>query len=412
MKRVFYGSLLTAILMPSLTMAAPAAKVTNGNDYGPGSLRSALESGATKIVIKGSVNTIKVTKTLKYTGTLPLKISGSGQIIDGTMLSNNLAPILEVTQGADLEISNLSFDGGGGYDIFNQGGGKGIFVDVPVTRTGVVNVKLNNVSVTGVGNHGVHVSDCTLGDDCGGGGGGAGDGSPASIYVQLTNVLIDGAGFGKADADGVRIDDRNDGDISFSATNSTFVNVGADGVELDEGNNGNVYLDVRNSTFDRNGEFCAAIDPPVKDGPCDDEGVPDVDDGFDVDEAGPGSIFGKIRNVYVTDNFDEGLDFDEEDEGGFELQLINVLAEGNTDEGIKISEENDGDVLATLRSITSQLNNGAEIEEDDSGDVRVTVTGSMIHEELTVSEDGSGEGTLKVRGSSIDALDLKNVDEI
>ena len=124
-------------------------------------------------------------------------------------MSDNLAPILQITNGADLTISNLSFDGGGG---------KGIFVNVPDTREGVVSVRLSDVSVSGVGNHGVYVSDCTLGDDCGGGG----DGSPASIHVHLTNVLIDGVGNGKADADGVRVDDRNDGDISLSVTNSTF----------------------------------------------------------------------------------------------------------------------------------------------------------------------------------------------
>ena len=62
--------------------------------------------------------------------------------------------------------------------------------------------------------------------------------------MKLVDVLVDGVGFGKQDADGVRVDDRNDGDISFSAVNSVFVNVGADGVELDEGNDGSVFLAI------------------------------------------------------------------------------------------------------------------------------------------------------------------------
>jgi hypothetical protein len=254
-----------------------------------------------------------------------------------------------------------------------------------------------------------------LGDDCGGGGGGAGDGSPASIHVTLSNVLIDGVGFGKADADGVRIDDRNDGDIVFSATNSTFVNVGADGVELDEGNNGDVILDVRNTTFDNNGAYCLG-QPLVIGGPCDDEGDPDVDDGFDVDEAGQGSISGVLHNITVTNNFDEGLDFDEEDQNGFDLKLVNIYASGNEDEGIKMSEENDGDVIVTMTAVNTHLNNGSkegiELEEADNGNLQVIVTGSSINEELKIEEDGTGTGTLKVRGSTIDALDLDNVNQI
>ncbi len=88
MKQVLYRTLLTAFLAPSLAMAAPAAKVTNGNNDGPGSLRAALESNATNIVIKGSVNTIMVTETLEYTGIAPLRISGSGQTIDGFGLTD------------------------------------------------------------------------------------------------------------------------------------------------------------------------------------------------------------------------------------------------------------------------------------------------------------------------------------
>ncbi len=62
-----------------------------------------------------------------------------------------------------------------------------------------------------------------------------GDGSPASIKVKLNNVHINQVGFGRADADGLRVDDRGEGDIYFTALNSKFTNVGAVGVELDEG---------------------------------------------------------------------------------------------------------------------------------------------------------------------------------
>ena len=422
MKPLFYCILAASIALPSLALAEPTIQVTNGNNDGPGSFRAALNSGATKIVIKPSVNIISITETLEYSGTQSLSVIGSGQTIDGSGLENSLDPIFAVSMGANLKIKHLSFESGGGYSRSNNladgvevSGGKGIFVNVPETRTGSVKIQLTGVSVFDTGNHGIHVSDCTLGDDCGGGGGGAGDGSPASIEVSLVDVLIDGVGFGKQDADGVRVDDRNDGSIYLSVTNSTFRNVGADGIELDEGNLGSVYVSIHNSSFEGNGAYCLDGEFIAGD-PCDDEGDPDVDDGFDIDEAGPGGIEGKIFNVQVVGNYDEGLDFDEEDEGGFNLELVDVYAEGNEDEGVKISEENNGDIVVVMRAVTLQNNNGSkedsEIEEADNGDVEVSVNGSLI-DELKVEEDGSGIGSIKVRGSTIiEPLDLENIEEI
>jgi len=251
----------------------------------------------------------------------------------------------------------------------------------------VVELRLSNVNITGTGSFGVHISDCSLGDLCSEGGGGAGEGSPASISVELVDVVVDGAGFGRADADGVRVDDRGDGDIFFTATRSVFRNMGADGVELDEGDDGSVFVDVRSSRFEHNGDFCNAMQPPAPGGPCDDDGDPDVEDGFDVDEAGPGSVIGSIRDVFVTGNSDEGIDFDEEDEGGFDVDLVGIVAEGNADDGIKLTEDNDGDV-------------------------QLSVDGSTINETLAISQKGNGDGSLRARGSAIHSLDLSAVDSI
>lgn len=413
MKQYILLALMAYICMPLSGLAAEDAFVLNGNNDGTGSLRAALVSGATRIIIQDSVSTITIKETLKYKAKAALYIVGSGQTIDATKLHSD---ILVLTQGADLSVTNLSLVGPGGYSFSNQGGGKGIYVDVPNTRTGVVRVVLNNVSVRNTGNHGIHISDCTIGDDCGSGSGGSGNGSPASIDVQLTSVTVDGVGFGKADADGVRVDERADGDIIFSATNSTFVNVGADGVELDEGNNGNVILDVSNTSFSGNGAFCLGNDPLTIDGPCDDGGKLDVDDGFDIDEAGAGSITGKVNNLIVSKNYDEGLDFDEQDAGGFNLEIIAVRAFENEDEGIKISEENDGSVVVNMNNVDIQNNNGSkedvEIEEVDNGDVSITVTGSYI-DELKATESGAGKGTIKVRASTIvENLNLKKIKEL
>lgn len=319
------------------------------------------------------MSTIVVTETLEYTGTAALSIVGSGQTLDATGIAID-DDIIVVKNGADLTMSDLTLVGPGNYKGYfaedKDEGGKGIFVDVPETRTGIVSVKLTDVTVSGTGYHGIHISDCPLGDSCGSGGGG--NGSPASIDVQLAGVTVDGFGFGSQDADGVRVDERADGDIYFTVTNSTFINVGADGVELDEGNNGDVVLNVGNSSFNNNGDYCLFDTNLLDTHDCYDDGDSDVDDGFDIDEAGPGSITGKIHNLIVSNNYDEGLDFDEEDAGGIDLEIVAASAFNNEDEGT----------------------------------VAVKVNGSYI-DELKIEEDGTETGTVKVRGSTIvEPLDL------
>ena len=149
---------LTSILFSSTAaMAAPAYEVINGDDDGAGSLRDGLDSGASVIVIDDSVSAIAIDSTLYYDDAASLKIVGSGQTVMGGDFT-----LLAITEGADLTISDLDFEGPGGYNVENQGGGKGIFVDVPDDREGVVSLNLTNVSVSDVGKHGVHVSDCDL----------------------------------------------------------------------------------------------------------------------------------------------------------------------------------------------------------------------------------------------------------
>jgi len=401
------------LMMPVTAMAASVAKVTNNADSGEGSLRAALESGASKILIKPEVGEIVLSSALQYAGEQPLIIKGTGQVISGSLNDS----LLWISEGADLTVSDLTFAGPGTYSIENQGGGKGIYVQVPASRTGMVSLKLTNVMVTGTGNHGVHVSDCNLGDACGAGSGGEGEGSDASIYVQLNNVTIDGVGFGKQDADGLRVDDRGLGDIVLSATDSVFINVGADGIELDEGNDGSVMVHVRNSLFESNGAYCSdefVADPIALDPNCNDDGDPDVDDAFDIDEAGPGGISGMINNVTVINNYDEGLDFDTEgDEGDnlVDLDLIDIYAEGNADEAIKVSEEGNASVYVRMRDIW--VEGDIEVEEEDAGDLDVTLNNVVVGDDLKLSEKGEGTGVVTLRDSSVgDEKDFNNIEEL
>jgi hypothetical protein len=411
-----------ALAVGSSATAAAPVWVTSGDDSGPGTLREALASGANNIRIASQVGSIDIDSTLVYEGTRPLKIDGIGQ----TVFANNTGDdftLLEIADGANVSIYDLNFDGGGGFSLDNPGDGKGVFVRVPEDRTGVVRVELKNVRVNGVANHGIHVSDCTLGDDCGAGSGGGGDGSPASIVLSADRVSVVDAGNGKFDADGIRIDERNDGGIVFEASSARFAGVGADGVELDEGNNGDVSIDVRNVIFEDNGGYC--VDAPLDLAePCveDDDGelVLDLDDGFDIDEAGPGWLLGSIVNALVSDNLDEGLDFDTEGPGGADMEVRSIVATDNADEGIKLSEA--GGEGATINIVgvvvTGSDNDGIQIEaEDGDGTVHVIFSNSVStgneDDGLDLSQENTAEpGTLRLFGfSDVDSIDLENVVE-
>lgn len=399
---------LAALSLPASTLAAT---VTTNADSGSGSLREAIENNETDIRIRPDVGDIALDAPLVYTGTAPVSIRGSGQTIDGFGLGD--AAILTIAGSTDIAISGLTFDGGGGNEngpferLVNEGGGKGIYVDVPEEATGTVYLSLRDVTVRGTGNHGIHVSDCLLEteegegdpDACGDGNSGEGEGSPASVKVRAIGVLVEDTGFGSQDADGLRVDERGEGDVTLSASNSTFTRVGADGIELDEGGPGDVIVNVRNVSFVENGEYCL-INEFVAGDDCDDDGDPDVDDGFDIDESGAGSVLGRIVEVNVIENFDEGLDFDESGEGHTDLAFIGISSIGNADEGIKVSEEDGGDNLARLRNIyeTGDL----EFEEEGDGSVRVSLADGWIGDDYKFLEEDDGIVDLTIHAAYID----------
>ncbi len=451
-------------------MVAPAyadhqLTVTANDDSGEGSLRAALAAAADAgggTIIIATDGDIALSSGLEYSGSGPLTLVGSGQTLS---LGAN-ETILAITQGADLTMSDLTLRGPGGYSIQNRGdvggiAGKGIFVDIRDDQTGTASMTLTNVTVADVAAHGIHISDCTLADDCGGGGGGAGEGSPASISLTLAGVTVDNVGQGRFDADGLRVDERGEGDIHFVASGSTFRGVGADGVELDEGQAGDVVVHVSGVTFTANGSYCDpavlggfmpdpdeaefdqgqmaedAIPGPITGTPDDgcferevdlyDDGSVevyefgiDLDDGFDVDEAGPGSIIGTVSGITVVANLDEGLDFDEEDAGGIALNVLGGTFNDNTDDGIKLSELGDGDVSLLVHGATATGNGGKGIvaEEEDAGDLNVTVRSTTTGNNddgdgtgIEAYQDGDGMGSLMVVDSDIaDGTDLEGVE--
>lgn len=459
-------ALLAGVTFTPGTMAGGFALVTNGDDAGEGSLRHAIEeSGASVVVISPAVSDIEILSTLEYKSEKPLRITGTGQTISTDL---NIT-LFAATQGADVSMTNLTFEGPGGFDITRRGdlgqeAGKGIFVDVRPDQTGNVSLQLVNVSVSGVANHGIHVSDCSLADDCGGGGGGSGDGSSASITVVCVGCKVDDVGNGKFDADGLRVDDRGDGSVHFFSLRSTFTNVGADGVELDEGDAGDVRATVIATDLSNNGAYCdpSLLEPFLPDPeeaefdesdqvnevdiPGEVTGSPDdscferevdlydsgfveayefgidLDDGIDFDEAGAGSLVALLKGSTISGNLDEGVDFDEEDDGNVVVRYIRTHAAGNNDDGYKVTEEDDGNVVGEVHrsSATDNGGKGFVFEEEDDGDLNVSVVGSSTANNddsddtgIEAVQEPEGTGTLKVRDSDIpDGIDLDGVDLI
>lgn len=473
-----YYSAAFALLITGSLAASPAVQaggfaiVTNGDDTSQGSLRHALEvQEANYIYISPQVTTIEILSTLNYDKTRALTIVGSGQTIKA---AGNFT-LLALTEGADLTASKLNFKGPGNFSITQRGdigqpAGKGIFIDVRDNQKGVVNLTLRNVKVSDVANHGIHISDCSLADDCGAGSGGGGNGSPASVSVKLNHVYIDNVGNGKFDADGLRVDDRGKGSIFFHANRLYATRVGADGVELDEGDEGSIFANISHSDFSNNGNYCDAavigdnlpnpdeaefelseqvtedmIPGPVtgsEDDSCFEREVDfyepdpvtgveyveeyafgiDFDDGIDFDEAGDGSLIATFNHSTISGNKDEGVDFDEEGTGSVWVRYANTDAFDNSDDGFKVSEEDEGGVTGLVRGVTSADNGGKGIvfEEENAGNLFVAVFNTETSNNddsddtgIEVVQEGEGSGKLLVRQSSInDGIDTDGVDEI
>ncbi|SFG42278.1 hypothetical protein SAMN04488020_102188 [Palleronia marisminoris] len=426
---------LVALLAAGAVQAQAPITVTNTANSGEGSFRHALELAAqeregARIVIL-TEGDIAVESGLAYTGQVPVEIVGRGQTISLDVDET----IFDSTQGASVSITDLSFEGPGGFSIENKsktGGAKGISLQMRDEQAGEARLVLDTVAVRGVSGHGIHVSDCSMADQCGAGSGGAGSGSRVSIVAELSDVIVENVGTGAFDRDGLRIDERGDGGIRATIRRSSFTGIGADGVELDEGGAGDVIVTATDSTFSKNGFYCdpeimaqylpdqpeGEFEPgqmPESDIPAKVEGSPDdacieravetyddgsveeyefaldLDDGFDVDEADDGSLDILVVGGEVNGNLDEGMDMDEMGAGDLVATYVGTAASGNTDDAYKHSEADDGAAIGLLSGASANDNGGVGFvyEEEGAGDVTAEVT------DVTTSGNDDGETSLE-----------------
>lgn len=340
------------------------------------------DSSIDAIIIEEGTD-IELTGTATYSGSQALTIDGNGTTIEPSAGNEGVFALFASTGDADLTIEELTF----------EDGRNGILVEVSSAATGDVSVTLENVTVTGSAEHGVHVSD---------------HGSEAGINLEVSggSFTDNGTGEGVSDFDGIRVDEAGAGDIIANVSDTTIDDNGGDGLELDERGDGDVELVLSGSTLNGNGF----------------QDEDDLDDGLDIDEAGAGDIRLIITDSEVNDNGDEGLDIDEADEGSIDISLEGVDANGNEDEGIKVSEGDGGSIVASLVDVKSndgKSQEGIEIEELDGGSlyasfVNVEASGND-KEGIQLDEGDNGDLTatfdnVQVHGNDDDGIEITERD--
>jgi len=131
--------------------------------------------------------------------------------------------------------------------------------------------------------------------------------------------------------------------------------------------------------------------------------------GFDIDQAGPGSMIVSVTGAVMTNNLDEGFDFDEEDGGDIFATYVDTEASGNTHDAYKHSEEGEGGVFGLVAGSCAVDNGGVGFvfEEEGDGDVGVAVLDSATDGNddgdlgLEVVQEDGGAGALLVACSDI-----------
>jgi hypothetical protein len=287
------------------------------------------------LIIRFARNRVQIDlgMAITYVGPQGLHIQGSGALVDG---GGGDFSVFVSTGGGNLAIRDLTFQHSSLY---------GIFVEMPSAATDDLWVELYDVSALNTGLHGAYVKDCNESawgdpllcdaDDTG---------SEAGIFLTGRTCRVEGGGTGELDFDGVRVDERGEGDIVASFSHCQIDSNDVDGLELDEAREGDVSLKLVRSTFNENVFYNEA----------------DLDDGVDIDKADEGGIDVKAIRPEIADNLDEGLDLDEAGEGGVMARVIALVANGNTDENIKIDEEDAGSLKPRMNRSSVRGSTGAE----------------------------------------------------
>ncbi|MCU7933249.1 MAG: hypothetical protein KZQ99_00015 [Candidatus Thiodiazotropha sp. (ex Dulcina madagascariensis)] len=326
--------------------------------YDEDSLRQAFELASSdsrieEIIFKKNAHII-LNAPVIYTGSQPLKLVGHGAVIDGSAAGGF---VLDADLTAITEDGALIFNTAAGITIRNlsieNSASRGIVVNIPDDATDDdLTVNLHRVHITNSALFGLHIDDNANEFDDGA------LGSAIGIDLKISRSTFTGNGTGAIDYDGIRVDERDEGDINAVITYTKVDGNGGDGIELDEAGEGDVEVSMAHVTLNGNGFY----------------NEDDLDDGFDIDEAGEGDIEARLKYVTIQGNLDEGLDFDEAGEGDVELRLGRISAANNSGEAIKVDEQDAGHIEAKLKNVMVKENGDDGIQFTELGEGKIEAT--------------------------------------
>ncbi len=406
MKKLLLGvSMLVAI---AATNTWAANKVTDAASLNFAIDAANVDSSIKKIVFAKNAQ-ISLNSPVIYTGSQNLTLHGNRATIDG---ENAGSFTLDNELLASTDDGSLVFNTTGDITIEKlnivNSATRGLVINIPEDAQGDdIQVTLDKVNIRDSALYGLHIDDNADEFDDGN------IGSAIGIELYISHSSFIRNGIGAIDFDGIRVDERGQGDIHAIIINTHIDGNGGDGLELDEAGSGNVDATMKHVTLNDNGFYNAK----------------DLDDGFDIDEAGEGDIEVSLFKVQANRNKDEGLDFDEADAGNVKVKLHRVLVMNTLDEGIKIDEQGAGniDVKFSNVMVMDGGDDGIQITEQGKGRIeaelkKVSAThndkyGVKIEQWFEKDEKKSVEkaGTLKVKkltlsgNGSGDELQLHNI---
>ena len=279
-----------------------------------------------------------------YTGTHRLVVDGHYSTIDATGVSNE--DIFTSVGGAPLKLMRLTF----------IGGKSGLYVEIPAEKTGSQRVELKRMVMRDAAWHAVYINDV--------------DYSVASVRLTIDTSRFLDNGFAEKNKEGIRVRETSKGMIMANITNSTFRGNSGDGLSLNEKGGGRVFVTMDNTDFIENGSNPLSLY--------------DLEDGFDVDEFGPGDVWLTVTNSRFNKNFDDGVDIDERQGGSIYATFDGVFATKNLDQGMTFDERLKGDFVVDVSHSTISGNDGAKSidlygSQSDIGDGSLTLNDVTIN---------------------------------
>lgn len=358
------------------------------------------DSSITRIVFARNA-VIELTDEVRYTGAQDLTLVGNGATLSGASVSPDTdtwdSGLFVSESSGDLTVQRLGF-----ADSFNNG----LAVFLP-EGSGTVEIDLDRVTVAGAQFHGVLVDGQAT----------TGYNTDDYIHPNCVDPYAVDAGV-TIDIDVSRTVITGAGRVAgYDISQATGCPQDFDGLRVDQGGVGDLVADITRSNFDGNladgveldekgeGDAIAEVSRTTFNGNGDTVAilctVPTTDDGDDglceADDLGE-----------EIEDLDDGFDIDEEDGGDLIVTVTRSEVNDNFDEGMDMDEAGAGSVVAEVSRTEASRNGdeGYKASEADEGDNTATITRSVFegagNDQIEVeSTDGDGTGTVRVDVSRI-----------